>query len=519
MTCATPPPHPARPAVGAAMASSQVVHDLRSPLFAAANVATALDAMPGATRLDSPDAITSVVSLKTSTRTMQTVISDLVSFERVTSGEVRMRESALDLDQLLRAARGKAEDRAARAGIRFQTAPVPPELSRLSLVGDADILAQCIERGVSNALRFTANAGAVTLRVEPQPAAPGGGEVISPPGRDLPTARRRSSARQVLPTARSGSWSSASYATGRHGRERPRTKDSAPLVGLRIVVEDSGCGIEARELKVLNGGEPFAQVGKGQLEGSGGTGLGLTIARQFLALHNGSSLAIESEGIGRGARFVMHVRARELDQTRYSTVREDDEEGQMMAAAVEAEATAAAAEEDTTRAPVQSAATTSPQPPADPRPEWIPDTSRGPAVRILHAEDDLVVHLTLSLVLFKPIGVDCVHAQDGSAAVDLILGRGEHFDLIIMDNQMPNMSGTEATRQLRAGGFTGRIIGVTGDPVGCDDRMAFDNSGVDEVLDKDSQGTAVLRERLHALVGGGRAVPGSPPDHSLHAIS
>ena len=55
---------------------------------------------------------------------------------------------------------------------------------------------------------------------------------------------------------------------------------------------------------------------------------------------------------------------------------------------------------------------------------------------------------------------------------------------------MPLMSGAEATRALRAAGYRGRIVGLTGDPKGCADRMRFEAAGLDVCMDKTSRGLA-----------------------------
>jgi hypothetical protein len=58
---------------------------------------------------------------------------------------------------------------------------------------------------------------------------------------------------------------------------------------------------------VLSEGIAFKQVGRGQLQGNGGAGLGLIITRQLLALHPGSQLRIDSPGPGEGTTFEIEL--------------------------------------------------------------------------------------------------------------------------------------------------------------------------------------------------------------------
>jgi CheY-like chemotaxis protein len=62
-------------------------------------------------------------------------------------------------------------------------------------------------------------------------------------------------------------------------------------------------------------------------------------------------------------------------------------------------------------------------------------------------------------------GLEAASADDGSEAVPMVRdadARGEPFDLILMDLDMPVMDGWAATETLRRGGFAGVIIAVSG---------------------------------------------------------
>ncbi|KAJ1633818.1 hypothetical protein T492DRAFT_978194 [Pavlovales sp. CCMP2436] len=57
-----------------------------------------------------------------------------------------------------------------------------------------------------------------------------------------------------------------------------------------------------------------------------------------------------------------------------------------------------------------------------------------------------------------------------------------------MDKQMPVLTGEKATRALRAGGFEGVIIGMTGDSHGCSEGDDFEAARLSFCFDKDTPG-------------------------------
>jgi signal transduction histidine kinase len=86
--------------------------------------------------------------------------------------------------------------------------------------------------------------------------------------------------------------------------------------------------------------------------------------------------------------------------------------------------------------------------------------------------DDSYLNRKLLLKLMRKDGHNCEEAEDGLAAVAQVAyrmrcdietgGQDPAFDVILMDNVMPNMDGPTATKKIRDMGYKGIIFGVTG---------------------------------------------------------
>lgn len=165
--------------------------------------------------------------------------------------------------------------------------------------------------------------------------------------------------------------------------------------GLRLQVADTGIGLSQAQLPALF--DKFSQGDASTTRRYGGTGLGLSISRDLVQLMGGT-IAVESRE-GEGATFTVDLPLRPAER----------------APPVDAPAAA----------------------PADP----------DRALRILAAEDNPTNQIVLR-ALIAPLGAELVIAADGREAVEAFAAGS--FDLVLMDMQMPEMNGLDATRAIRS---------------------------------------------------------------------
>ena len=178
-------------------------------------------------------------------------------------------------------------------------------------------------------------------------------------------------------------------------------------LGLTIEVEDSGSGIAPEELKNLF--QPFSQADHSIARTHGGTGLGLTICRRFAEMMEGNIQVVSTPGVG--STFTVRLLLREADDA---------------AAAALATPSEAGAPTDTLQ------------------------DIRYRDTRVL-VVDDQEVNRQIVRELLAEVGIACDEAENGRQAVDAVLRQpAGHYALVLMDVQMPELDGYDATRALRA---------------------------------------------------------------------
>ncbi len=226
---------------------------------------------------------------------------------------------------------------------------------------------------------------------------------------------------------------------------------SAPL--LRFDVVDTGVGLETSQIESLF--RPFVQADSSTTRKFGGTGLGLTIS-QKLARMLGGDLTINSS-LGQGSTFSLTVDTGDLEDV----------------AMIEKPSLA-----------LSAAAGTSPTASIE--------TARLVG-RVLVAEDgpDNRVLLTYHL---NQVGLNVSTVENGLLACERALEavrENEPFDLIIMDMQMPQMDGYQATRQLRAAGYARPIVALTAHAMASDREKCL-TAGCDDFAVKPIEWDKVL---------------------------
>jgi PAS domain S-box-containing protein len=133
-------------------------------------------------------------------------------------------------------------------------------------------------------------------------------------------------------------------------------------------------------------------------------------------------------------------------------------------------------------------------------------------VRVLLAEDN-PVNQKLARRLLEKAGASVAIVGNGLEALHVL--RDAEFDVVLMDCQMPEMDGYEATRRLRSPGFCRQsdipVIALTAHAMVAD-RQKCEAAGMNDYLTKPIDGARLVQAITQALRRGGRQrAAGGPP--------
>jgi len=232
------------------------------------------------------------------------------------------------------------------------------------------------------------------------------------------------------------------------GQELPRS--AADATSIRVEVADTGIGIEPASLARMF--EPFTQADVSTTRNYGGTGLGLAIARELVEMMGGTIGAVSQPG--QGSTFSFEV---ELSTAPVVTAL-PAEGGDAISLAW-------------------------PSPPL-----------------VLVAEDSQINQIVATRALER-CGCHVHIASDGIEALDALMAR--RYDAIMMDCQMPNLDGYEATAELRRRerpGVHTPVIAMTAHAMDAERQRCLD-AGMDDYISKPMRHAdlaAVLGRRIVA---------------------
>jgi signal transduction histidine kinase/CheY-like chemotaxis protein/ABC-type phosphate/phosphonate transport system substrate-binding protein len=202
---------------------------------------------------------------------------------------------------------------------------------------------------------------------------------------------------------------------------------------LRFSVLDTGVGMTPEQQRRLF--QPFSQGDSSVTRQYGGTGLGLVICRQLLKAMGGTDIELNT-AFGKGSSFSFQLSLVETTEQEYQSLINE------------------ATRYHTQQSDLQG--------------------------RILLVEDNLI-NQEVAAEQLKLMGLIVTVADNGEMAVDK--ARRSHYDLILMDIQMPVMDGYLATQKIREFDVNVPIIALTAAAM-FEDREKAINIGMNDHLSK-----------------------------------
>ena len=311
------------------------------------------------------------------------LINNVLDISKIESGKLVLEESETDINQVVAEVKSAMNVKAIEKKLKF-IVEMNTELPQIVLM-DGIKLKQVLYNLVGNAIKFT-NKGHIILRVF----------------------------------------------------SVPDSTENKTL--LKFEIEDTGPGIKVEERADVF--QSFKQL-QTRIDSDAGTGLGLTICKQYVSMMGGN-IGVKGD-YGKGSVFYFDIPVKVI-----STQAKNEITNYFEILGVE-------------------------------------ETDK--KYRILIAEDQLENKILIYNIL-EPCGFQLRDASDGREAIEIF----EEWkpDLIFMDIRMPEIDGKEATKIIRekAGGKSVKIVALTAHALE-EERIEILNSGCDEIIRKPYQDTEI----------------------------
>jgi signal transduction histidine kinase/CheY-like chemotaxis protein/HAMP domain-containing protein len=321
-------------------------------------------------------------NIKNSSEGLLGIINDILDISKIEAGKIVLESIPFDLHDIFKVCQNIIQPKAQAKKIDpfRHSEPAPGK----RLIGDPTRLRQCILNLLTNSVKFT-NCGIVKLL----------SSVVS-------------------------------------------VDNEANTMLIHFEVKDSGIGMtEEQVAKVF---DPFTQADNSTTRKYGGTGLGLTITRNFIELM-GSTLHVES-AVGIGSRFSFDITFPTCDIDESAQKQEETDFGSE-------------------------------------KPYFY-------GAEILVCEDHEMNQMVITEHLSR-LGIKTNIAGNGKIGVEMVAermdGKGKLFDLIFMDIHMPVMDGLEAVKKLKEMGSTIPIVALTANIMTTDQEL-YKEYGMNDYLPK-----------------------------------
>ncbi|NLS14417.1 response regulator [Vibrio sp. SM6] len=320
--------------------------------------------------------------IMTSGQHLVTLLNDILDFSKVEQGKMVLECKSFALSDILIPLQNSLTPLAKEKGIRFEICNQLDERARL--IGDASRLRQVLFNLAGNAIKFTTE-GNVKVAVEP---------------------------------------------LSHHETQRELHQ------GIKIVVSDTGIGIEKDKLTGIF--TPFEQAELSTTRRFGGTGLGLSIVKQITELMGGTITVFSQPGIGSQFTLTLPI-AMEMFETRPTKAEQPFNQALELSTPKEVNTPI-----PNHTLPIAAERNTTPQTPIALAQNAL--SVKTASIDILLVDDNRV-NAAVAERFLHSLGHNITLATDGHQALTILNER--RFNLIIMDNHMPNLGGIETIRRLR----------------------------------------------------------------------
>ncbi|KAJ5503767.1 Six-hairpin glycosidase [Penicillium fimorum] len=355
------------------------------------------------------------------------------------------------------------------------------KMADMVLWGDQHRILQVLINLVSNSLKFTPENGKVEVRIR----------LVDEPLRletnDLTlkeTLRRNSRIRSQTGSSVNSSIQGTADTTEGQAKGQRVSQSNLRQLNFQFEVQDNGPGIPPHLHRRIF--DPFVQGDLGLNRKYGGTGLGLSICAQLSRIMGGDILLDSEEG--KGSLFTLRIPlgyVKEVPPSTHGSSVPGSRTPSVLSLEDFSHAVRTPSNHGSVRneplAPGFEKSEIQPRLVGLSQPFFTPTVPSSPAsapsnlpsnksssdtkrIRVLVAEDNTVNQEVVRRMLALEEIYDVTIVKDGQEAYDTVksnMEKGDVFDLIFMDIQMPILDGLESTRLIRQMGYSAPIVALS----------------------------------------------------------